>query len=103
MEQADGTPFFVIGDTWYATGANRFKWYDDERERPMGPTAGFKDYVRHRKAQGYNKTQDIRSYEGWAYCARQTLAFRTHEVSKAGNMRLRWGDAKASISSDVMA
>ena len=25
LEQADGTPFFVIGDTWYATGTNRFK------------------------------------------------------------------------------
>ena len=26
LELADGTPFFVIGDTWYATGTNRFKW-----------------------------------------------------------------------------
>ena len=40
LEQADGTPFFVIGDTWYATGTNRFKWYDDDRERPIGPDGG---------------------------------------------------------------
>ena len=45
LEQADGTPFFAIGDTWYAVGANRFRWYDDDQERPLGPTAGFKDYV----------------------------------------------------------
>ena len=48
LELANGTPFFVIGDTWYATGANRFKWYDDDRKRPLGPPAGFKDYVRMR-------------------------------------------------------
>ena len=54
LETADGTPFFVIGDTWWAAGTNRFRWYDDDQERPLGPTAGFKDYVRLRKAQGYN-------------------------------------------------
>ena len=40
LEHADGTPFFAIGDTWYAAGTNRFKWYDDDRERPIGPEAG---------------------------------------------------------------
>ena len=25
IEQADGTPFFVIGDTWYSAGTNRFR------------------------------------------------------------------------------
>src|ERR1019366_9099108 len=62
LEQADGTPFFVIGDTWYATGTNRFRWYDDDQERPMGPSAGFKDYVRYRKAQGYNWVNIIAAF-----------------------------------------
>ena len=35
LEQPDGTPFFAIGDTWWATGTNRFRWYDDDRERPL--------------------------------------------------------------------
>ncbi|MBS1874325.1 MAG: DUF4038 domain-containing protein [Acidobacteria bacterium] len=65
LEQADGTPFLVIGDTWYATGANRFKWYDDDRERPLGPEAGFKDYVRYRKAQGYNWVNIIAAFPNW--------------------------------------
>ena len=65
LELADGTPFFVIGDTWYATGANRFKWYDDDRERPIGPAAGFKDYVRYRKAQGYNWVNIIAAFPNW--------------------------------------
>src|SRR6476659_462824 len=51
LNHADGTPFFAVGDTWYSLGSNRFKWYDDDKERPIGPGAGFKDYVRYRKEQ----------------------------------------------------
>ena len=65
LQTADGTPFFVIGDTWYAVGTNRFKWYDDDVERPMGPTAGFKDFVRYRKAQGFNWVNVIAAFPNW--------------------------------------
>ena len=65
LEQADGTPFFVIGDTWYSLGTNRFRWYDDNQERPMGSTAGFKDYVRYRKAQGFNWVSMIAAFPNW--------------------------------------
>lgn len=65
LEYADGTPFFAVGDTWYALGTNRFKWYDDDVERPMGPEAGFKDYVRYRKAQGFNWVSMIAAYPNW--------------------------------------
>ena len=66
LEYADGTPFFAIGDTWYSTATNRFKWYDDDRQRPIGPEAGFKDYVRFRQAQGYNWLNIIASFPNWA-------------------------------------
>ncbi|HEV2485777.1 MAG TPA: DUF5060 domain-containing protein [Terracidiphilus sp.] len=65
LQTADGTPFFAIGDTWWATGTNRFKWYDDNVERPIGPTAGFKDYVRYRKAQGFNWINMIAAFPNW--------------------------------------
>jgi hypothetical protein len=65
LEQADGTPFFVIGDTWWALGTNRFRWFDDGRERPIGPDAGFKDYVRYRQAQGYNWVNMIAAFPNW--------------------------------------
>lgn len=65
IEQADGTPFFILGDTWWAAGTNCFRWYDDNRERPIGPTAGFKDYVRYRKAQGFNLVGIIASWPNW--------------------------------------
>ena len=65
LENADGTPFFVLGDTWWPLGANRFRWYDDDRERPIGPEAGFKDYVRFRKAQGFNWINMIAAFPNW--------------------------------------
>ena len=65
LELADGTPFFAVGDTWWATGTNRYRWYDDDRQRPMGPEAGFKDYVRYRKAQGFNWINMIAAFPNW--------------------------------------
>lgn len=65
LEHADGTPYFAIGDTWYAAGTNRFRWYDDPGERPIGPDAGFRDYVRYRKSQGYNWVNIIAAFPNW--------------------------------------
>lgn len=65
LQLADGTPFLVTGDTWYSVGTNRFKWYDDDRERAIGPDAGFKDYVRLRKSQGYNWINMIAAFPNW--------------------------------------
>ncbi len=65
LQYADGTPYFAVGDTWYAAGTNRMKWYDDDLERPIGPTAGFKDYVRFRKNQGYNWVNIIAAFPNW--------------------------------------
>ena len=62
---ADGTPFFAIGDTWFSMGSNRFKWYDDTLKRPIGPTAGFKDYVHYRKEQGFNWINVIAAFPNW--------------------------------------
>lgn len=66
LQYADGTPFFAIGDTWYALGTNRFRWFDDDTPRPIGPTAGFKDYVRYRKAEGFNWVSMIAAYPNWS-------------------------------------
>ena len=65
LEHPDGTPFFAIGDTWWAAGTHCFPWHDGDRPRPIGPQAGFKDYVRFRKAQGYNWINMIASFPNW--------------------------------------
>ena len=56
----------MLGDTWYAAATFRFKWYDDDKERPIGPEAGFKDYVRLRKSQGFNSVAIIAAFPNWA-------------------------------------
>ncbi len=65
LNYADGTPYFAIGDTWFTMAGSRFKWYDDTIQRPIGPTAGFKDYVRYRKAQGYNWINLVAAFPNW--------------------------------------
>jgi len=65
LQHADGTLYLAIGDTWYAAGSNRFKWRDDDTPRPIGPDAGFKDYVRFRQAQGFNWVNVIAAFPNW--------------------------------------
>ncbi len=66
LEYADGTPLFLLGDTWWATPTFRFKWHDDDQERAVGPEMGFKDMVRYRKAQGYNCIAMLAALPNWA-------------------------------------
>lgn len=86
LETADGTPFFVLGDTWYSAGTHRFRWYDDDVARPIGPEAGFKDYVRFRKAQGFNWVNIIAAFPNW-----ETDGLPWHIVMKDGTtVRSAW-------------
>jgi len=66
FEYADGTPFFLMGDTWWAVPTFRYRWYEDDRPRPLGPEAGFKDFVRLRSAQEYNCIAMIAAFPNWA-------------------------------------
>ncbi len=66
FEYADGTPFFLVGDTWWSVGTFRYPWRDDDERRPVGPTAGFKDYVRFRREQGYNCIALLAALPNWA-------------------------------------
>ncbi|MEJ2704817.1 MAG: DUF4038 domain-containing protein [Sedimentisphaerales bacterium] len=66
FEYADGTPYFLLGDTWWATPTFRYRWYDDDSVHPVGPAAGFKDYVRFRREQGFNCVAMIAAFPTWA-------------------------------------
>ena len=65
FQYADGTPFFLIGDTWWATPTFRYPWRDDDTIRPMGPTAGFKEYIAYRKNQEYNCVAILAALPNW--------------------------------------
>ena len=66
FEHADGTPFFLLGDTWWSAATFRFRWTGEDAPHPMGPQATFKDMVRYRKAQGFNSIAMIAAFPNWA-------------------------------------
>ena len=65
FQYADETPFFLLGDTWWPVPTFRYRWYDDDNQRPIGPGMGLKDAVRYRKAQGYNCIAMIAAHPAW--------------------------------------
>jgi hypothetical protein len=97
LEQADGTPFFIVGDTWWAAGTNVFPWYDDDKQRPIGPTAGFKDYVRFRQEQGFNVIGIISAWPNWnndGRAAHLVMDDPAHTVVRSAWLETGAGSAK---------
>ena len=66
MEYADGTPYVMIGDTWWGLSSYRYPWVEDDIERPIGPDMTMKDMARHRLRQGYNTVGIIAAFPTWA-------------------------------------
>ncbi|MHC5055293.1 MAG: apiosidase-like domain-containing protein [Planctomycetota bacterium] len=72
LEHADGTPFFILGDTWWAVPTFRFPWREEDGEGDeqdggaIGPDMSFQDMVRFRKAQGFNCIAIIAAFPAWA-------------------------------------
>jgi len=66
LQYADGTPYFLLGDTWWATPTFRFRWRDDDTLRPLGPEAGFREFVAYRRAQEFNCVAIIAALPNWA-------------------------------------
>jgi hypothetical protein len=97
FEYADGTPFFLLGDTWWSVGTFRYPWDDDNRARPVGPGAGFKDYVRFRKAQGYNCIAMLASLPNWANDGKP----RTLKTPDGTVLRSAWGQAGTQSAKDM--
>ncbi len=67
LEYADGTPFFMTGDTWLAgaTGRLPFRNAATDPEYVPGPGIGFEDAVTYRKNQGYNSVSMIACFPNW--------------------------------------
>lgn len=68
LEHADGTPFFLTGDTWLAASTWRlpFKGASPAPEYAPGPGIGFEEAVAWRKRQGYNSVSFIAAFPNWA-------------------------------------
>lgn len=67
LQYADGTPFFLVGDTWLAGSTWRLPLRNaataDDYE--PGPGIGFEDAVVFRKKQGFNSVSMIAAYPNW--------------------------------------
>ncbi|MDT0687222.1 DUF5060 domain-containing protein [Autumnicola psychrophila] len=67
LQYADGTPFFMVGDTWLAGATWRlpFRGVPGTKNYIPGPGIGFEDAVIYRKEQGYNSVSLISSFPNW--------------------------------------
>ena len=67
LQYEDGTPFFMLGDTWLAGSTWRLPFRNSETSgnyKP-GPGMGFEDAVMFRKKQGFNSVSMISCFPNW--------------------------------------
>ena len=67
LQYADGTPFFLVGDTWLAGSTWRLPFRNTSVSDNYipGPGIGFEDAVNYRKKQGFNSVSMIASFPDW--------------------------------------
>ena len=67
LEYADGTPFFLVGDTWLAASTWRLPFRNELTSDGYipGPGIGFEDAVNFRKNQGFNSISFISCFPSW--------------------------------------
>jgi hypothetical protein len=68
LQYADGTPFFILGDTWLAASTWRLPMKGNEPRAGYvpGPGISFEDAVALRKRQGFNSISFIAAFPNWA-------------------------------------
>lgn len=67
LQYDDGTPFFMIGDTWLAGATWRLPFRNTTPDDHYEPAAGigFEDAVIYRKNQGFNSVSMIACFPNW--------------------------------------
>jgi hypothetical protein len=67
LNYADGTPFFMVGDTWLGAATWRLPFRGAEPPNDYKPSAGmgFEDAVQYRKKQGFNSVSMISCFPTW--------------------------------------
>ena len=99
LEQADGTPFFLLGDTWWAVPTLHFAWSSDGAQHPIGPEATFQDYIRLRKSQGYNSVAILAAFPHWANDG-QPARIVLNDAEKTP-LRTAWADPDTQSAKDM--
>jgi hypothetical protein len=67
LQYADGTPFFLLGDTWLAASTWRlpFRGTAPAADYRPGPGIGFEEAVAYRRRQGFNSISFIAAFPNW--------------------------------------
>jgi hypothetical protein len=67
LQYADGTAFFMVGDTWLAGATWRlpFRGVASAKNYVPGPGIGFEDAVAYRKRQSFNSVSMIACFPNW--------------------------------------
>ena len=92
----DGSSFFMVGDTWWAVPTYRFKWSEDDVERPLAECY-FKDLVKFRKKQGYNTIGMLAGHPTWANDGLPPYI----EMEEAVHIRAAWQQSGTESAKDM--
>lgn len=68
LQYADGTPFFFIGDTWWAASTWRYPLTGvapEDNWNPRPQNHSFENMLRYRQKQGYNSVGLIACFPNW--------------------------------------
>lgn len=67
LEYADGTPYFMLGDTWWAASTWRYPLTGNPPDQGFVPGEGisFENALEFRKQQGYNTIAMIAAFPNW--------------------------------------
>jgi hypothetical protein len=67
LQYSDGSPFFMVGDTWLAGSTWRLPFRNafTSKDYVPGPGIGFEDAVTYRKNQGFNSVSMISCFPNW--------------------------------------
>lgn len=97
LEYADGTPFFLIGDTWWSVPSFRFPLAEVDAPKPLAPGATLNDYTHFRKAQGYNSVAIMAIQPAWANDGRP----RSLQMADGTWVRAAWGQPGTDSAKDM--
>ncbi len=97
LQYADGTPFFLLGDTWWSVPSYRFPLGDDDRPRALGPEATLHDYARLRRSQGFNAIALLAVQPAWRADGKPR-ALRTEDGTW---IRVAWDNPGTETTKDM--
>lgn len=97
FQHADGTPFFLLGDTWWPAGTFRYPLAKPDDPHPPGPQMTLRDALRYRARQGYNSIAVIAAFPAWANDGRPAKL-----ISEDGTcIRAAWEQAGTGSAKDM--